>query len=690
MFARSPSSAARPASHSAPHPAAHTAAHTATRRHPLLALGALVVVPAVLLSALGLRTLVQDTRLAEAQVRDRLDVAASRAARDLERTLGEWQDAAARLDAALPLSVAKLPPLVAGVLTSTSDAAVIVVGPDRQQAVPPGRVLHRIDAASDGPPGRGAPPAALQAAERWELQAGNYQRAADAYLALLATSDRTLRPWVLHRLARTMAKAGRPAEARRYYEALGRETGAMIGSVPADLIAAFERCSLEAAHGSTADLARAAADFHTRLAGGSWPLLEKSRYLYYSIQARTWLAKASAAAPPGIAERLDAEARGLALTDLAASALAAVRAADRRRAGHLVLPAPAGRAMVFWSDAPAPNGGLAMVLLGEEALRTRLWSAALSGAASPDIGLSLLAPDGTTLLSGLERAGPAAASREQTVQDGEFVWRVRAEVRRSDVIDREVARRRWLYVAMLVVMVAALLASGFLALRTIGREVEVARLKSQFVSAVSHEFRSPLTGISQLSELLVGGQVQDEERRRHYYGLIHSESRRLSRLVERVLDFARMEEGRREYRFEAIDTSRWLRGVADEFQRSLPAGGKRVAVTVPDGLPPLSGAIQNLLDNAVKYSPDCDTVWLDASSNPSALVIAVRDRGVGIPPGEQPHVFERFYRGEAAGAVSGTGLGLSLVAHVVNAHGGTIALTSAPGQGTTVAVSLPT
>jgi signal transduction histidine kinase len=284
----------------------------------------------------------------------------------------------------------------------------------------------------------------------------------------------------------------------------------------------------------------------------------------------------------------------------------------------------------------------------------------------------------------------------QTVQDGEFLWRVRADPRRADAISAEVATRRWLYVSMLVVMVGGLLTSGFLVTRTLKREVEVARLKSQFVDAVSHEFRSPLTGISQLSELLVGGQVRDEERRQHYYGLIHSESRRLSRLVEHVLDFSRLEDGRKQYRRDAIDTSVWLRAVVDEFQCSLPSGGKHVIASVPDELPSLSGdaealsgATQNLLDNAVKYSPQSDTVWLDASSTSSAVVITVRDRGVGIPASERPHVFERFYRGQGATVVSGTGLGLSLVKHVVDAHGGTVTLDSTVGKGTSVSITLP-
>jgi signal transduction histidine kinase len=672
---------------------------TTARRGPLLVLGALVVAPAVLLAALGLRTLAQDTRLAEAQARERLDRAAGRAALELDRVLAEWRGAVDRIDIRAPIDVASLPRLIVDLLKSSSDAVVVVVGPQRQDALPSGRVLYRLDAAPDDMSQGGDAPAALRAGERWELQAA-YGRAADAYRALLSSPDRTLRPWALQRLARTLAKAGKLEEAGRYYDALGRETGAMIGSVPADLIAGFERCSLEERSGSAKDVARVASDFQAALSGGRWPRLEKSRYVYYSIQARAWLAKAATAQTAGVAERLDAEQQRLALTDAAASTLAAIQAAGGRAAGHLVLRVNAGHAMAFWHETPGGGADTAIVLLGDQALRTRVWPAVFSAAASADVSLSLVAPDGAIIFSEAGTSSTAAAttaSRVQTVQDGEFLWRVRADPRHPDAINTEVAQRRWLYLAMLVVMVGGLLTSGFLVARTLKREVEVARLKSQFVAAVSHEFRSPLTGISQLSELLLGGQVRDEERRQQYYQLIHGESRRLSRLVEHVLDFARMEDGRKEYRREVIDTSPWLRGIVDEFRRSLPSGDKNVVAAVPDNLSPLSGdaqalsgAIQNLLDNAVKYSPERDTVWLDASSTTTAVVIAVRDRGVGIPPGEQPYVFERFYRGHAAGAVSGTGLGLSLVRHVVDAHGGTITLDSAAGEGTTVTITLHT
>jgi signal transduction histidine kinase len=104
----------------------------------------------------------------------------------------------------------------------------------------------------------------------------------------------------------------------------------------------------------------------------------------------------------------------------------------------------------------------------------------------------------------------------------------------------------------------------------------------------------------------------------------------------------------------------------------------------------LAGAVHNLLDNAAKYSPDCDTIAVSARADEGAVRIEVRDRGVGIPADEQPRVFDRFFRGQQlADVVKGTGLGLSLVKHVVDAHGGSIALESAPGEGTRVTISLP-
>ncbi len=247
--------------------------------------------------------------------------------------------------------------------------------------------------------------------------------------------------------------------------------------------------------------------------------------------------------------------------------------------------------------------------------------------------------------------------------------------------------------------VTVLLAFGsYLTVRIVRRELEIARLRADFVSTVSHEFRSPLTGIRQLGSMLLDGRVPDAEKQRGYFRMIVQESDRLSRLVENILDFSRMEEGRKEYRFAPLDPTPWLRTVVADFVTEIAANGAAVEADIPDGLPLISAdqealgsAVRNLLDNAVKYSPGSKTVWLDAGAEGDAVKISVRDKGVGISEHDQKHVFDRFYRVEAeiSKRVKGVGLGLNLVKHVVTAHGGTVECRSRAGEGSAFIIRLP-
>ena len=286
--------------------------------------------------------------------------------------------------------------------------------------------------------------------------------------------------------------------------------------------------------------------------------------------------------------------------------------------------------------------------------------------------------------------------RKRERQIGDTRWTAEVAPRGAGALDADLARRRRVYLAMLLAVIVSLGAAGVLTVRAVSKDLEVARLKSQFVSAVSHEFRTPLAGIRQFAEMLVNERIQDDERRRRYLRRILGASERLSRLVDNVLDFARIEEGRQIYQRVAIDTAAWLRQTVAEFQDTLPPE-RSVDAAIPEELPGIAGdpdalgrAIQNLLDNAVKYSPDEPVVWLDARAEAGEIRIAVRDRGVGVSDADRPRLFDRFFRGAAlAQTVGGAGLGLSLVQHVVSAHGGTISVESAPGSGSTFSIVLP-
>jgi two-component system sensor histidine kinase SenX3 len=159
-----------------------------------------------------------------------------------------------------------------------------------------------------------------------------------------------------------------------------------------------------------------------------------------------------------------------------------------------------------------------------------------------------------------------------------------------------------------------------------------------------------------------------------------------------------MEEGRREYRFEEVSSTPWLHKLVADFEAEIAANGVTVEASIPDGLPRISAdeqalgsAVRNLLDNAVKYSPGEKTVRLEAEAEARGIRIAVRDQGIGISEQDRKRIFDRFYRadGEISKRVKGAGLGLSLVKHIVTAHGGTVECESRVGQGSTFTIRLP-
>jgi signal transduction histidine kinase len=239
---------------------------------------------------------------------------------------------------------------------------------------------------------------------------------------------------------------------------------------------------------------------------------------------------------------------------------------------------------------------------------------------------------------------------------------------------------------------------GYFTTRAVSRELAVSRLQSDFVSAVSHEFRTPLTSMLHLTDLLDRGIVSDEDRRRQYYAALAHDTTRLHRLVESLLNFGRMEAGAFEYRFEPVDLAVLAGDVVAEFRKEFASSGHRFELHAEDGLPPLrvdrealSRALWNLLDNAVKYSPGRPAIWVDLAREGKRVALRVRDQGPGIPVEEQKEIFNKFVRGSAARAssVKGTGVGLAMVRHTVRAHGGEVRVESRLGEGGTFTILLP-
>lgn len=249
-------------------------------------------------------------------------------------------------------------------------------------------------------------------------------------------------------------------------------------------------------------------------------------------------------------------------------------------------------------------------------------------------------------------------------------------------------------------LLAVVLVGGVsLALRAASRELRLSQMKSTFVSNVSHELRTPLASIRVFGEFLRRGRATEPEKIREYGEFIESESRRLTQLINNILDFSRIESNRKTYEFRMADVHEIVTGVLKTLEVSLRHTGFAVEFEGPGReLPPanvdrdaVAQALNNLLDNAVKYSGDSRRIVVRLGRRRQFVTIAVQDFGIGISPSDQKKIFERFHR-IADGLihdVKGSGLGLAIVDHIVQAHGGRITVDSEPGKGSTFTIWLP-
>ena len=278
-------------------------------------------------------------------------------------------------------------------------------------------------------------------------------------------------------------------------------------------------------------------------------------------------------------------------------------------------------------------------------------------------------------------------------------WNVAVEPGDGLDLSRDLAARRRLLSLGLAAIVLFLAGGGYLLWRVVQRELAMARLQTDFVSAVSHEFRTPLTSLRHLTELLEEDDNLEPERRHAFYAALGRSTERLQRLVESLLDFGRMELGRKPYNFQTADAAAIAAKVVADFQKEPTAEGFTIhleddtAEASPLRADPaaLTHALWNLLDNAIKYSQDEQEVWVSVSRCAGGVAIAVRDHGFGIPRHERKAIFGKFTRGEKAKqlGIKGTGLGLAMVSNIIKAHGGTIELESVEGNGSTFRMVLP-
>jgi signal transduction histidine kinase/tetratricopeptide (TPR) repeat protein len=609
---------------------------------------AIVVCLAIWQVWLTFRLLEQDHNLAAQRSVERLQQIADLAVAQLSSVLGDWDLGLRELDAPPPPAAlkAKLPPNATLILLAHQPAAAVATYPAKS-------LLFVPEPLATGPLSKG-----FETAEKLEFREQNYDRAIEALRPLTEQPATRAEAWL--RIARLERRLNHPEAALAAYDRMSRETAVSPDGVPYALLAAGARCELRGTV-EAAEWLRAA------LLAGRWPLHRETFDYYWSEVNRI---RHTADVPPTDA---------LEFSSLVSRLYEHWQQAVRTGSNFSGREAQPDASLTIWYATPgrltalsAPAGWLTASLKLPASAADIRWRFQPSGsppAAQPHVLRSLAEAQ---LVGKLDFFSIAA------------------------IPNRGINRALWL--AGLALMLLLVLAGAYAMYRGVSRELRVAQLQSDFVSAVSHEFRSPLTTLRGITELLANDRLTDESRRRQSYVFLERETGRLQRLVEDLLDFGRMESGRKQYRIAPQDVFGVVRAAVAEFREEALASGFRVemdldsrSATIQADEEALRRAIRNLLENAVKYSPECRTVWVEGRVNHRQAAISVRDRGMGIEPREHRQIFQKFVRGAAAkkAGIKGTGIGLSMVRQIVEACGGEIRLQSAAGAGSTFTILLP-
>jgi signal transduction histidine kinase len=264
-----------------------------------------------------------------------------------------------------------------------------------------------------------------------------------------------------------------------------------------------------------------------------------------------------------------------------------------------------------------------------------------------------------------------------------------------DEIGAKILRNNYIILAALSLVMAG---GVFLTYRNISREMKLARLKSDFVANVSHELRTPLALIRLYAETLELGRLTAQEKYQEYFRIIREESERLTALINNILDFSRIEAGRKEYEFKETNLAELVRTTLDSYRFQIEQNGFAFEENISGDIPPvnvdreaIARSLLNLVNNALKYSKDQKYIGVSLYRANGSVKLEVQDRGIGIAAAEQDKIFEKFYRcgDPLVHNTKGSGLGLSLVRHIAQAHGGNVTVESVPEKGSKFTIALP-
>jgi signal transduction histidine kinase len=443
-----------------------------------------------------------------------------------------------------------------------------------------------------------------------------------------------------------------------------------VAGQPAALVGRQGRCKVFEERRDTRSLTGATADLAAVLYSGRWPI-DRSTFLLYREMLERW------GAPPLPAD-------SLAQTESATELWHLWRRGVLPSRGRRLLQREHAPVLALWAGT------------GESAIASLSTASDLEQALQPlasaqGLTLSVTGTDGAAVF------GDTRTGISLTPDETRLPFIMRAAPHSTNAEPQESVRRA-VIISALSLAFALMAAAAFGLYRATTRQLLLARQQSDFVSAVSHEFRTPLTSMRHLTELLVLRSITSEERRTQYYELLAHETERLHRMVESLLSFGRIDAGAYPWKLERADIDDIVQSIVQEFRREPVAADHQLVCDVEEGLPSiradreaLSRALWNLLENAGKYSEAGTPIRVFARRQGDTVLVGVGDQGAGIPVEEREKIFEKFVRGADAkrAGVRGVGIGLALVKRIAEAHGGSIRVDSEPGQGSTFTLVLP-
>ena len=564
----------------------------------------------------------------------------------------------------------------------------------------------------------------LQTGQQLEFQQKNYQKALASYQQEFElVSGHQMKGELLSAIARVQKKSTLFRDAEKTYEAIARDYSHVqtAGGVPLGLAARSELSSLSMAIYDTLTAIKTYFNLYKDLLNRNWTL-DKAQYDFFSqdikesiddifsqeplaaplkpYQSAFTILKAEENNQRKITERL------LTFQENAAADLKAKVPLNpeelRSSARRFTLESEEQTYLVSLLSQYTGNESrvneIRGLLLNADYLRDSLLRKVLkNNVYSGKTGWIVKGRDDKTILK--SENSPSGSVTARTNFEGGFPpWFVEFYQQDPDLIETFLISRRGIYFYMFILLAGILIFGLILTIRTVAHELELSKMKSDFVSTVSHEFKSPLSSIRQLAEMLQSGRVLSEERRQQYYDVLVEQSERLSLLIDNILDFAKIEEGRKEFNFEIVDIDPLLQEIVSIIQDRVRHKDFVIQLKIEKPVPlikvdraAIAQAITNLIDNAIKYSGEAKNILVRAFAENQYLIITVKDFGIGIRKEEIDKVFERFYRGgdELTRTVKGSGLGLTLVKQIVEVHHGNVKVESEPGHGSTFSIWLP-